>query len=121
MAGALLAIAGSLPIVESYAGRAKRGASQSVPDRPSGSARARRAAISRSNRAERSANWLARELFGQPSLSMTDGRGLDWLKDRVRAGRARDFQRGDLVLLDGWFLARTEARLLALCATLSVP
>jgi hypothetical protein len=35
---------------------------------------------------------------------------------RVRVRRARDFREGDLVAIDGWLLARTEARLCALAA-----
>ena len=120
MVGALLAIAGSLPIVRVM----RDGRSAALRSLFPTDLRAARVLGERYleiEPRERSASWLARELFGQPSLSMADGRGLDWLKDRVRASRARDFERGDLVLLDGWFLARTEARLLALCAILPVP
>ena len=71
--------------------------------------------------AERSAEWLAGELFGDVSLPTTDLQGRDRLKRRIRAGCARDFRHGDLVLVEGWLLARTEARLLALCAVLPIP
>lgn len=42
------------------------------------------------------------------------------LKGAVRARRSDDFRRGNLVLLDGWAFARTEARLTALVALLPV-
>jgi hypothetical protein len=37
------------------------------------------------------------------------------LQRHIAAGRARDFAADDTVMLDGWILARTEARLCALC------
>lgn len=36
------------------------------------------------------------------------------LREAARRQRERDFARGDTVLIDGWILARTEARLCAL-------
>lgn len=65
---------------------------------------------------ERSAGRLYRELFGidlDPRCSRLDG---GELLRRIRHRRAADFQHGELVVLDGWLLARTEARVFALAA-----
>ena len=52
---------------------------------------------------EASAPWLTDILFGsEPSM------------EKIRLGRERDFRDGDVVVIEGWFYARTEARLLAL-------
>jgi hypothetical protein len=62
---------------------------------------------------EASAAWLAARLFGT-------GGGHDAKLDHVRTlvaqGRASDFRTGHLVAVEGWLIARTEARLLALLA-----
>lgn len=65
---------------------------------------------------ERSTATLARELFGTRSLDEVARERPDSLKETILAGRASDFRNGDLVVLDGWVLARTEARFLALVA-----
>jgi hypothetical protein len=52
---------------------------------------------------EASASWLAERLFGEEAAA-----------ERIRMGRQQDFRDGDVVVIDGWFFARTEARLLAL-------
>jgi hypothetical protein len=65
---------------------------------------------------ERSADHLAQELFGCSLSDETDRPGVERLMHRVRESRARDFRDDDLVLLDGWVVPRTEARLLALLA-----
>lgn len=70
----------------------------------------------RSHPEEASATWLSQALFGSESaLDMNPG-GIEFLRERIRAGRVQDFVDGDLVILDGWTVARTEARLLALAS-----
>jgi hypothetical protein len=66
--------------------------------------------------AERSADWLARRLFDSELSRQLDPAGFDALLDKTFARRAQDFIDDDLVVLDGWAVARTEARLLALIA-----
>ena len=66
--------------------------------------------------AERSADVLARHLLRDPhkiAFSVTDTAAL---RQALAAGRTRDFASGDTVIIDGWILARTEARLCALAA-----
>jgi len=65
---------------------------------------------------ERSAEQLAQELFGCCLSDEADRPGIERLMHRVRDSRARDFRDDNLVLLDGWAVPRTEARLLALVA-----
>jgi hypothetical protein len=65
---------------------------------------------------EQSAGWLARELFDSELSGKLDRAGFQSLLDRVVASRARDFADDDLVILDGWVVPRTEARLLTLIA-----
>lgn len=63
---------------------------------------------------EASEAWLTAMLFGSewPS-AQADGSRDEWM-EKIRQGRQRDFLDGDVVVLDSWFFARTEARLLAL-------
>jgi hypothetical protein len=63
--------------------------------------------------AEASAAWLARELFG---TELGDrGRELDRLiAYEIGIGRESDYRNGNLVVLGGWFVTQTEARLMAL-------
>jgi len=63
---------------------------------------------------ERSAARLAEALFGSELSQQLDRAALDRLTRRLRAGRARDFHNDDLVVVGGWVLTRTEARLLGL-------
>lgn len=63
-----------------------------------------------SNRAE-----LLRDLF-PPDLRSPTARNLNHLKRYLVSRRERDFQEECSVLLDGWVLARTEARVCALIA-----
>jgi len=64
--------------------------------------------------AERSEERLGEMLLGS---SWGDGRtDIREIATRVRARRDADFRAGDLVAIEGWFLARTEARLCALAA-----
>jgi len=70
----------------------------------------------RATPAERSADRLAQQLFGRSLSDEADRPGFGRLMRRVQAIRARDFLNDDLVLLEGWAVARTEARLLALAA-----
>ena len=69
--------------------------------------------------AEQSAGWLARQLFDSDLSRKLDRAGFQELIHRVVARRARDFLDDDLVILDGWAVSRTEARLLALIALCS--
>jgi hypothetical protein len=65
---------------------------------------------------EQSAGWLARQLFDSELSRRLDRAGFRELMQRVVASRARDFEDDDLVILDGWAVPRTEARLLTLIA-----
>lgn len=65
---------------------------------------------------EQSADWLAERLFDTGLSRPFDPAGFRDLLQRVAARRARDFVEDDLVVLNGWALPRTEARLLALIA-----
>lgn len=59
------------------------------------------------------------ERLGEMILGAAWGEGNSDARDiatRVRVRRDEDFREGDLVTIDGWFLARTEARLCALAA-----
>ncbi len=66
---------------------------------------------------ERSAAMLSQLLFGGMS---TNGPNSDvhtqQLRQAIEARRQRDFANGETVILDGWLMARTEARLCALAA-----
>jgi hypothetical protein len=62
---------------------------------------------------ERSAAWLAQTLFGREASCDSDRDG-EKLLERVRTSRRLDFCNDDLVVLNGWSVTRTEARLLAL-------
>jgi hypothetical protein len=63
---------------------------------------------------ERSAAALRRVLFDGADLE--DGRpaGLERLRAHVHARRRQDFAAGDTLVVGGWLIARTEARLCAL-------
>jgi hypothetical protein len=65
---------------------------------------------------EQSADWLARQLFDSGLVRPLDRAGFQELLQSVVAKRAQDFRDDDLVILDGWAVPRTEARLLALIA-----
>jgi hypothetical protein len=65
---------------------------------------------------EQSADWLAERLFDAGLSGPLDRARFQDLLQRVVADRTRDFVADDLVILDGWAWARTEARLLALIA-----
>ena len=68
----------------------------------------------RARPAEASPERLARELFGE--ACGRERAGLSGIAQRLRAARSADYRDGNLVVLDGWFVTRTEARLLALLA-----
>ncbi len=68
--------------------------------------------------AEASRQWLEERVCG--ASWMSSDMPVHALADRVRALRHDDFCRGELVEIDGWLLARSEARLFAL-ATLVLP
>jgi hypothetical protein len=63
---------------------------------------------------EGSEAWLVDKVFGGKGLIRSQR--LPLLEPRVRRLRKQDFVRGDLIEIDGWLLARTEARLCALAA-----
>lgn len=56
---------------------------------------------------------LAADLFGGVAV---DGASPRRLRRHIDHRRARDFAQGDTVIVDGWVMARTEARLCALAA-----
>lgn len=70
---------------------------------------------------ERSIKWLAQTLLGSPAFPRTNRHGRERLTARLRADRERDFVNADLVVLEGWVITRTEARLLALLSLYSPP
>jgi hypothetical protein len=119
MASALLAVAGGLPLIGLLNRRDPMTVIRELLPRDLRAARALGELYLETQPGERSASWLTRELFG--SGLTVDRPRLDLLKRRIRDSRARDFRRGDLVLLHGWLLPRTEARLLALCAVVPAP
>jgi hypothetical protein len=57
---------------------------------------------------ERTEEALVAVLF--PKAQGTAASTVEWVKERIRD----DFREGDLVMLDGWMLSRTEARQCAL-------
>ena len=120
LASALFAVAGSLPIVAALASDERVATIRALFSADLEAARALGELYLRIEPNERSANSLVLALFGEPSLRGADASDLAWVKSRLRSGRARDFEQGDLVILDGWWFARTEARLLALCAMIPV-
>ena len=65
---------------------------------------------------ERSSDWLAKRLFGSGLAHPVDRAGFRALMREVIERRQRDFLEEDFVLLEGWAVPRTEARLLTLIA-----
>ena len=63
--------------------------------------------------AERDAISLLRHLLGPATLQ-----GPDDFRRRIAVRRRQDFVEGDVVLVDGWILARSEARAAALTVLL---
>jgi hypothetical protein len=59
---------------------------------------------------------LARCLFPGTAGAACGPAALDRLRQALDEQRRRDFTAGDTVLIDGWILARTEARLCALAS-----
>jgi hypothetical protein len=60
---------------------------------------------------EADAGRLAHQLFGKDGAAPVTAADL---RRAVDAARSRDFARSDTVVIDGWLLARSEARLCAL-------
>lgn len=117
LVGALLSLAGSLRATQLIGSESVRvaGLLRGMFSDTSGAAAVGRRYL-RSHPEEASATWLSQTLFGPESaLDMNPG-GIEFLRERIRAGRVQDFVDGDLVILDGWTVARTEARLLALAS-----
>ncbi|MFZ5778641.1 MAG: hypothetical protein ACOY4R_00355 [Pseudomonadota bacterium] len=67
---------------------------------------------------ERSAARLSESVFGDIDAAVDGPDALAHLRRLVDARRHRDFSTGDTVILNGWLLARTEARLCALSTLL---
>jgi hypothetical protein len=65
---------------------------------------------------DRDAPRLLRRLFGDDLAQATAGIGREDLHVRLRRQLRQDFAEGRTVLVDGWLLAETEARLCALAA-----
>lgn len=65
---------------------------------------------------ERDAGFLARELFDRIGGVPRTAPERAAARRMIAARRARDFATSDTVLIDGWILARSEARLCALAA-----
>jgi hypothetical protein len=65
---------------------------------------------------ERCTLRLTEALFGGALHHPPAADALPHLRRIIEARRHQDFTRGDTVILDGWLLARTEARLCALAA-----
>jgi hypothetical protein len=63
---------------------------------------------------ERSARRLHHALFGNTDTGDTKHQTLARLRELIDTRRRHDFTVGNTVILDGWLLARTEARLCAL-------
>lgn len=59
---------------------------------------------------------LAAELPAGCAVAPTSRQAFDDIRQTIDAQRQRDFATGDTVIIDGWILARTEARLCALTA-----
>lgn len=57
---------------------------------------------------------LAAELPAGCAVAPTSRQAFDDIRETIDAQRQRDFAAGDTVIIDGWILARTEARLCAL-------
>jgi hypothetical protein len=66
--------------------------------------------------AERSAHRLYRELFGNEPDPCSGKIDTAAALRHVRQRREQDFRQGEVVILDGWVLTRTEARVFALVA-----
>ena len=65
---------------------------------------------------ERSARLIARELFGDECASVCNLNNRLDMQQRVLQQHERDFRQGDVVIIAGWVLTRTEARVFALSA-----
>jgi hypothetical protein len=115
--GALLSLAGGLRTVRLVGSESGgvAGLLRGIFSDPSGATAIGRRYL-RSRPEEASVAWLSRTLFGSDSVLDTNVGGLELLRERIRAGRAQDFRDGDVVILGGWAVARTEARLLALAS-----
>jgi hypothetical protein len=57
---------------------------------------------------------LAARVFGAAGHPPQNPRDIAALRQAISVQRERDFATGDTVIIDGWILARTEARLCAL-------
>jgi hypothetical protein len=117
LAGALLALANALPF--SRALGSAQGNFAEPPNVPFDDLRARiwlGEHYLRQHPEECSANRIAGVLFGDESASLCslDNR-LD-LQRHVLQQHNQNFQEGDVVIIDGWVLTRTEARVFALSA-----
>lgn len=65
---------------------------------------------------ERSARLIAHELFGDECASVCNLNNRPDMQKRVLQQHEQDFRQGDVVIIAGWVLTRTEARVFALSA-----
>jgi len=65
---------------------------------------------------ERSASRISYELFGDECTSLCNLNNRPVLQQHVLKQHNQDFRQGDVVIIDGWVLTRTEARVFALSA-----
>lgn len=116
LTGVVLCLSGSLlpqaPALSSPAGAAAGPLDEMFPDLRAAAAVGRQ--YLRQHPQEASETWLTATLFGGAWPSGQGGGNTDEWIEKIRQGRQRDFREGDVVVLDSWFFARTEARLLAL-------
>lgn len=63
---------------------------------------------------EASAEWLKQMLFGNRQGAADRPDSLACLRHCIATGRASDYRLGRLIVLEGWALPETDARLLAL-------
>lgn len=65
---------------------------------------------------ECSANHISYVLFGDESVSLYSLNDCPDLRQHILRQRDRDFRQGNVVIIAGWVLTRTEARVFALSA-----
>jgi hypothetical protein len=109
LAFAALPAAGVIPAGHDTLGRWLRRVAQSTPE-----ARLLGSRYLARHPAERSAGHLSAALFGRALREPIDEVSQASLLRRLDAAHQRNLHDGDLVVLDGWCLTSTEARMLAL-------
>lgn len=119
IANAMLAVLGTAPVAKWTAARADSLLRDWLPTAYPAAQTLGRLYLQSSP--EETRRTLMAALFGESSWDGVKSKPADELIQRLRAACARDFEAGNLVLLDGWLLARSEARFLALTAIAAVP